>query len=44
MYEYFREWGTPFIVEVFDCVGETTLSLSSDLDSVKDFSSDLIMR
>ncbi|KAL4475925.1 hypothetical protein ABPG73_002126 [Tetrahymena malaccensis] len=43
-FEYFREWGTPFIVEIFDCAGDTTLALSESLAAVKEFSSDLIMR
>ncbi|EAS03702.2 transmembrane protein, putative (macronuclear) [Tetrahymena thermophila SB210] len=43
-FEYFREWGTPFIVEIFDCAGDTTLALSESLAAVKEFSSDLVMR
>lgn len=34
----------PFTVEIFDCLGETSLALSESLEAVKDFSSDLAMR
>ncbi|KAL4494582.1 hypothetical protein ABPG72_004484 [Tetrahymena utriculariae] len=43
-FEYFRQWETPFIVEIFDCAGDTTLALSESLAAVKEFSSDLVMR